>query len=413
MSFSDLCLRLVGWIDKTISPPNLQEGGSTQPEESKPKPALQQYAPIRRAVEGKLEHLVRHEIPEHRELAENDSLELYYVEIEAATEEGQALLDAFCQEFNPAARQQWVRKFIGANATVRLDCLAGVFRSVELPSTSGLDPHLQLLNQGNPAVYSVRLWCKWVQVDGPTPPQYPVNGNPVVLRIHDRQGQREGIRRDAFPIKLGLQSEISVEGTYVSGRHCTLHWRGGQVELEDHSKNGTWVDGAKLHQQTKPLAAGTHQLKLGKGQGDVQEYPEIDVTILVGTVTPTVDPTPLSAYTPIAEPGQTLLAVLSVQDATGSPLIDVLGLPFNIGRSGGNNYVTPPAHAGVSGLHLVIEALVEQGAEVSNPAYEKNGTRLGDALQGEHFLWPYGEEITLAPKWKNDPPVRILLQRPR
>ena len=90
----------------------------------------------------------------------------------------------------------------------------------------------------------------------------------------------------------------------------------------------------------------------------------------------------------------------------------MLRLPFSIGRGAGSGYVTPPAHVGVSGLHLVIESFNDQGAEVLNEAHAKNGTALGGVLQGERFSWPFGEEITLAPKWKNAPPVSILLKRP-
>ncbi len=413
MSFSDLCFRLVGWIDKIISPPDTQYESATPPEEPKHGPLLPKYASLRNAVESKLEHLVRHEIPEHRELAENDSLELYYVEIEATTDEGQALLDAFCKEFNPAARQQWVRKFFGSNATVRLDCLAGVFNSADMPSTTGLDLHSQILNQGTPAVYQVRLWSKWVQaLDASSHSTAIVRGSAVVLRIRDSQGQHDDIRRETYPVKLGRQSEITVEGTFASAGHCTLHWRRGRVELEDHSKNGTWIDGVRLHQQSKPLSLGKHQIKLGKGQGEVKDYPEIGLDILAETATPISQPTPLNTHTPIASDMQALLAVLSAQDATGNPHIDVLRLPFSIGRGAGSGYVTPPAHAGVSGLHLVIESFNDQGAEVLNEANAKNGTALGGVLQGERFFWPFGEEITLAPKWKNAPPVSILLKKP-
>ena len=237
----------------------------------------------------------------------------------------------------------------------------------------------------------------------------------MVLRMQDNQGQHGDIRRETYPIKLGRLGEVAVNGTFASAEHCTLHWLGGQVELEDHSKNGTWVDGIRLHQQSKPLSLGKHQIKLGKGQGEVKDYPEIELDILAEAATPISQPTPLNTHTPIASDMQALLAVLSAQDATGNPHIDVLRLPFSIGRGAKYGYSIPPAHSGVSGTsrpHLIIEAINNHGAEVLNEAHAKNGTALGGVLQGERFHWPFGEEITLAPKWKNAPPVSILLKRP-
>ena len=420
MSLSDLFSRLVEMFGSEITPPKFPGDDIFPPTINKPKPPPKKYAPLRDAVESKLEHLVRYEIPEHRELAKDDMLELYYVEIESMPE-GQALLDAFCKEFSPASRQQWVRDFLGANATVKLDGFTGVYRNAELPSTDHLDQHSQLLNQGTPSAYRVHLWSKWSQATLPKPGK----GNAVVLRIHDAQGEQAGIHRETYPIKIGRQGDITVSGTYASTHHCTLHWHGGQVELEDHSTNGTWIDGAKLHRQSKLLSLGKHSIKLGKGQGDVNDWPEIELDILAekpqihATPTPVVisDATPIviSEVTPIATDAPVLLGVLSVQDATGNPHIDVLRLPFSIGRGAKYDYATPSAHVGVSGSsgpHLVIEAINAEGAEVLNEAHSKNGTLLGGVLQGGRFLWPFGEEITLAPKWKDNPPVRICLKRP-
>lgn len=418
MSLSDLFSRFLEFIGSEVSP-------AEHPTDGQPGPAAKaqtaqptgKYAPIREAVESKLEHLLRHEIPTHREIAGDDYLELHCLEIEAAPE-GQALLDEFCQEFKPAARQAWVRTFIGNNPAVKLDSFAGVFRQAELPSIEHLDPLLQILNLGAPATYRVSLWTRWVQAaPRPQAPSHSApgaRGNPVVLRIQDGQGIRAEIRRETYPIKIGRLGDIAVDGTFTSGEHCSLHWNGGQVELEDHSKNGTWLDGAKLHRQSQPLGLGKHRLKLGKDKGEAKDWPEIEVEILAETVTPIAPVTPVNTgnATPIASDAGTLLAVLSVQDATGNPHLDLSRLPFSIGRGTGRDYVTPPAHAGVSGLHLIIEALGERGAEVLNEAHAKNGTALEGVLQGERFLWPFDQTITLAPQWKNAPPVRIVLKRP-
>lgn len=420
MSLSDLFSRFLEFIGSELSP---AESLSAEPPKPQATMRLQtelppgKYAPIREAVEGRLEHLVSQEIPEHRQLAEDDILELHYVEIESAPE-GQALLDEFCKEFSPSARQAWVRKFFGNNPAVKLDGFARVFRSADLPPTANLDPHLQLLNLGSSDTYRVRLWSRWVQAPKAAPPlprRMPsVRGPAIVLRIYDSRGSNPEIRRETYPIEIGRLGEVVVDGTYVSAEHCTLRCYGGQVELEDHSKNGTWVDGAELHGQTRPLSLGVHRLKLGKGQGEAKDWPEIDLKIIAETVTPIAEPTAVASAlaTPIAADGQAVLAVLSIQDATGNPRRDVLELPFSIGRSADRDYVTPPAHAGVSGHHLVIEAIHEEGADVFNMAHAKNSTALEGILQGERFLWPFDQTISLAPKWKHAEPVLITLQRP-
>jgi hypothetical protein len=339
-------------------------------------------------------------------------LELHYIEIATDAPEGQQLLHEFFKEFNAEARQKWVRKILGSHAAVKLDCLAGVYRSDTLPATAHLDPHRQLLNQDTPSGYRATLWSKWVQAAPPPPPPSPQRGPSILLRIQDAQGAGAPFQRDSYPMLIGRAGDIAVAGTYASSRHCTLRWQNGQVELEDHSTNGTWLDGAKLHRQSKPLSLGAHRLKLGKAQGEAKDWPEIELEFRPEMRTPVSEPTPVSLATPIASDTGPLLAVLSAQDATGSPLIDVQSLPFSIGRSKGCDYATPPAHAGVSSHHLLIEALHERGAEVLNEAHDKNGTALEGELQGERFLWPFGATILLAPKWQKDPPVRLLLKRP-
>ena len=413
-----LITRILDFFGQEVAPAEPPDEPAAAPRRAAKSAVMaRQYAPILDAVAARLEHLARHEIPGHREIARHDLLELHYVEIAAADENGQALLDLFCAEFTPAARQEWVRDHIGGNPAVTLDALAGVYRSAELPSTDGLDRHLQILNQGAPAAYEVRLWKKWV----PAPPAAkasaaaPARGPALVLQMRDGQGQHDDIHRETYPIKIGRRGDVRAEGTFVSSEHCALHWRDGQVLLEDHSRNGTWLDGARLHYGSKPLGVGSHRLKLGQAQGDAQDCPEIQLHILADSATPVAGATPLDAglATPIAgdAPGG-LLAVLACRDDTGEPHIDLLRLPFSLGRGAACDYVAPPGHAGVSSRHLVIEAVDGEGAQVFNAARAKNGTALDGALQGERFLWPYGGEVTLAPKWKSAPPVRILLKRP-
>ena len=385
----------------------------TSPEQiAQAQPIPRKYQSIRDAVESKLEHLMRIEIPEHRDMAKNDVLELQHLEIEATTPEGETLLREYCLEFSLASRQEWVRDFVGTNTAIRLGSFTGVYPCGGLPSNAQIDHRLEILNQGNLASFKLYRYSKWVR-DSVPPPE---TGCQVVLRIHDAQGQKPEIRRDTYPVSIGREGEVVVDGTYVSRHHCSLHGRGGQVELEDHSKHGTWLGGVKLHGQSKLLTPGKHMLKFGKAHGDVKDWPELELEIPFSSATPVANATPINmdiATTPIASEPRKLLAVLSVQDATGNPNIDVLTLPFSIGQQAGRDYVTPPTHAGVSREHLVIESITDEGAEVLNEAHAKNGTTLNGLLQGERFLWPFDGEITLAAKNTRYPLIRITLKHPQ
>jgi len=396
--------------------PKPPEADATQPP---PAAANGHYAPLYAAVQNELQRWAKEKIPEHRRLAKNDVLEPHCLEIEPAAPEGRALLDEFFDEFDTAARQELVRSLLGGNAAVKLDCFADIYRKADLPAADYLDPYLQRLNQDAPAPYSVRLLGRWTRAAAqpdPTPqPQAAVHGSPALLRVHDRRGPQPEIRRETYPLLLGRSGAVVADGRLASGSHCTLRYENGQAVLEDHSRNGTWVDGAKLHQQSQPLALGLHRLKLGGVKGGPEECPEIELELLPAVHTPVATPTPVAACpaTPVVLEPAALLAVLASEDASGGGLRDVLGLPFRIGRASGNDYATPAANAGVSGLHLTIEAMTEDGAEVVNHAQAKNGTALDGALQGERFFWPFGQTLSLAPKFKNAEPVSITLKRPQ
>lgn len=60
---------------------------------------------------------------------------------------------------------------------------------------------------------------------------------------------------------------VRIEGTYVSGEHAKLLWTGGQWRVKDlGSKNGTFVDGARLKVGTSAVVrAGS---KIGFGEED-------------------------------------------------------------------------------------------------------------------------------------------------
>jgi hypothetical protein len=417
-----------------LAPPNDEEAASPVAQNhvdrakaksiNKPAGPSKKYLEIQAAVEDRLNYLLHHEIPEHRKVAGQDVMELNYIEIESSPE-GEALLKEFFEEFNPAARQSWVRKLLGANGLVKLDVFDGVHASFNLPATENLDKHEQMLSQGKPLTYSVHVWGSWVQQAVPpsfSPDSRTIKGHETVFRILDTKGSRQE-RRGDYPLTVGRNDGcgVAVAGTFVSGVHFVLHFDGGRLWLEDLSRNGTWIEGRKAPpKQRVELDRSIYRLKLGRETGEARDCPEIELEIARApaagfdgaTPIASFNATPISMPMSVAAPAGGLLAVLSIEDATGNPRRDITQLPFTIGRGQDRDYTTSPAHAGVSGRHLVIEDIDDRGAQVWNEAHHKNGTALGETLQPERFFWPFDAEIVLAPKWRKDPPVRIVLKRP-
>lgn len=422
---------LLGAVWRWLSPPppSDDEGVSiavSQPASQGAKPPPMQkpkgrYSEILMAVESRLSYLMRVEIPEHLDIAKHDVLELLYLEIEPS-DHGQALLKSFFTEFGPAARQERIREMLGENAAIKLDRFAGIYDRDNLPDTTSLDKHEQMLNQGVRPTYSVYVWSRWVRptmpASSPPPPGGNINGQPVVLRVQDARGPQPDIHQSTYPLTIGRSGScaVVVAGTFVSGSHCSLHSEQGKIWLEDHSKNGTWIDGRKApKQQRVELSTGHHRLKLGKEAGEAKDCPDIELEFFatpIAAMDSGATPIDASDATPVMNVAK-LLAVLSIEDAMGkSRLRDVLRLPYTLGRAEDRDYTTPPAHAGVSGKHLTIQEITNTGARVLNEAHEKNGTALDGQLQPAEFFWPFDSTIALAPKRRQDPPVLITLKRP-
>jgi predicted component of type VI protein secretion system len=244
----------------------------------------------------------------------------------------------------------------------------------------------------------------------------------------DKGGSTRTAEIEHFPAVLGssAHADIEISGYYVSARHCTLHWDGQRIWLADHSTNGTWVDGERVHRGARVVLANGAMLGFGrdKGDRDHDRYPAIHVQLTHEAMEPGASFTPVapSCSTPVA-PGVAMLiplqaaaekaplAVLAIVDASGSPRRDVLKLPFTIGRGSAQDYVVPDANQGVSREHLVIEEINRSGAVMLNRAVDKNGTFAGGQALPERFVWRFGQEIVLGDKWKSAPAVRMALRQ--
>lgn len=407
------------------------------------------YTPIKQAVERRINTFLRQDVVSHLEIGHNDVFFLHYIEIHAEGH-GEALLTEFLKEFPPASRIDWAKKLLGPEVGqhVRLDQFLGLnkdFAPEDLAKTDP-DPFEEALNQSaEPPTFRITLYGRWekpqteaqpVREYGSFPPRAPrVPGPRVRLIVQDAKlpsrgpgGATRVVEFDEFPAVLGSSSKADVEisGYYVSAGHCMLHWDGRQVWLEDHSKNGTWLDGQRVAPATRIALADGAVLSFGreKGDTDYDRYPTMRTQLIRRPVAPGVTNTPLapSGTTPVTPAAKTPiatqapiesapLAVLAIMDATGTSKRDVLKLPFTIGRGSDQDYVVPDANQGASRKHLVIEELTDTGAVVFNKAVSKNGTFAGDQELSERFVWSFDQEIVLARKWTRAQVVRLSLRR--
>jgi FHA domain len=414
------------------------------------RPTATRYAPIREAVERRVNTFLRQDLVSHLEIGFNEIFLLHYIEI-VAESQGAIALDQFLHEFSPEARVHWVKKLLGpaVGQHVSLDQFVGLDKEFTAEDLAETDPFEEQLNQAatRPA-YRIILHGRWesgpaaeqraAQSSGanPAPPAQATRLAGPCLRLAVQDAKSPNPRKgggtriaeiEHFPAVLGssVHADVEISGYYVSARHCTLHWEGQQLWLEDHSTNGTWVDGEPAHRGTRVALANGVMLGFGRDRGrrEHDRYPVIDVQLMRNPLAPGATSTPVSpsCSTPIAPAVATAvwieapeenapLAVLAIVDATGSVRRDVLKLPFTIGRGSAQDYVVPDANQGVSREHLVVEEINQSGAVTLNKAVSKNGTFADSQELPERFVWRFGQEIVLGEKWTSAPVVRMSLR---
>ena len=399
------------------------------------RPTTTRYAPIRKAVERRLRTFLREDLVSHLEIGPDETFVLHYLEI-SAEGPGAADLDHFLEEFSPQARVQWVKKLLGPAVSrhISLDQFLGLDKDFPAEVLAETDPFEDKLNQAAVAFYRVTLHGRWVGAAPAHPAARASAGHEraagpgVRLSLQDARSPHAAktIEIEHFPAVVGssTHADVEVSGYYVSARHCTLHWEGEQLLLADHSTNGTWVDGERVQRGNRVALANGALLGFGRDRGDAEfdRYPALRVSLLRQPVAPGTSATPVtpSVSTPVAPAGGggrtspvgrvSALAVLAVADATGTPLRDVITLPFTIGRGSSQDYVVPDSNEGVSREHLVIEEINPMGAVTLNRGLSRNGTFSANQALPERFVWRFGQEIVLGERWADAPPVSITLQ---
>ena len=301
------------------------------------KPTATRYAPIREAIERRINTFLRDDLVSHLEIGFNEIFLLHYIEI-AADSQGAAGLTQFLHEFSPESRVLWIRKLLGGalGRHVSVEQFLGLDREFTAEQLAETDPFEEKLNQAATPLYRVILHGRWengppaeresgppaeqpaAPAANPSPPPEAsqLAGPRLRLSVQDAkspgagapsgrssdpsrgvQGERAPSGRssdpsrsndehevriieiDRFPAVVGssVQADVELSGYYVSARHCTLHWDGQQLWVADHSTNGTWVDGERVRRGARVALANGARLGFGRdeGEGDHDRYPAV------------------------------------------------------------------------------------------------------------------------------------------
>jgi hypothetical protein len=403
------------------------------------RPTVTRYNAIREAVERRINSFLRQDLVSHLEIGFNEIFVLHYIEI-CADNQGRPQLLLFLKEFSPDARIDWVKKLLGpaVGQHVNIDQFMGLDQEFSAADLAETDPFEEALNHAAQPPYRITLHGRWelrknsapVAAQAASPMR--LSGPMLRLAIQDAKAPNSGTRGieiGEFPVALGssAQADVEISGYYASAMHCTLYWNEGRIWLEDHSTNGTWLDGHRLKRGTRVALREGAELSVGRDRGDreYERYPALRIHGIAATNAPGANHTPVAPpanSAPLAPEGATPiaafatrdampLAVLDIVDATGTPKRDVLRIPFSVGRGSAQDYVVPDANEGVSREHLLIESVDQNGATTRNLALGKNGTFAGRLPLPERFTWRFDEEIVLAEKWGSAPVVRMTLRR--
>ncbi|MGH8672770.1 MAG: FHA domain-containing protein, partial [Burkholderiales bacterium] len=289
------------------------------------RPTATRYAPIRKAVERRVNAFLREDLVSHLEIGFNEIFLLHYIEI-SADSQGAAELEQFLDEFSPEARVHWVQKLLGpaVGKHVSVEQFLGLDKEFPAEALAETDPFEERLNQAAASLYRVILHGRWES--GPAAAQSAAQTERVAgpcLRLSVQDAKSPGGTRiaeiESFPAVLGssVHADVEISGYYVSARHCTLHWEEERLWLADHSTNGIWVDGERVRRGTRVALANGALLGFGRDRGDAEHdrYPAIRAHRMRQPVAPDASTTPVSpsVSTPVA-PG-VAASILSAENA--------------------------------------------------------------------------------------------------
>jgi hypothetical protein len=262
-------------------------------------------------------------------------------------------------------------------------------------------------------------------------PVTPLAGQRVEFELDDADGRRRVVLPSVLPgrryaVGKGEGCDLRVSGTYVSRRHAEL-WRdedGSWWVADAGSTNGVRIerpprgetrDGASAQdsalavEQPQRLPEGARIVLSARAEGPASDYPWLALRApapAAARITPIAArvggagagaPAPRTPLTAILSAQPSLAWCVAVLQADGMRTVDVResALPFSVGRSRNQSLVIDRRHEGVSGHHLDITALDDDGAAVC--VHGDNGVQVDGTAHaaGSRLHWRAGQTLRL------------------
>ena len=427
------------------------------------------YAPLIGAVRDELEHFVASHVRLHVVIAERDRFMLTSIGIRSpGGAEARDLLRQFMREFRPEQVKRYLaREVIGRlpNAAVIDLSQFGGLADLEAGERPGDDDEYRELLAAlrtTPALpiarpYDVSVLGRWSEAEATSAapgavagarridtPATPLAGRRCEFDIDDGAGPRRAVLHAVVPgrryvVGKDESCDLRIDGTYTSRRHAEIWLDDDGWHVADAgSTNGIRVedDGAAAGRPARPAAAavsGDAPIRVGAGmrivlsaraEGPRSDYPSIALrpersssaaAPSSSPATPIAGPagvpkTPLTSVLPVRD--ETRLAITARQ-VSGESVVPLAAdaLPLTIGRSRDQALVIDRRHPGVSGRHVAIDSVDDDGAH--GIVHGDNGVDIDGSHHGpgERFDWHPGQSMVLGGALPGEPACTLVLAR--
>jgi len=418
--------------------------------DARPEPALDEvlhlgaYGPLIAAIRDELEHFVASHVRLHLAIADRDRFLLTSIAVRApADEERRRQLERFMREFKPEQLKRYlVRELIAGlpNASaLDLSQFAGLVDADAAERAPADGDYRELIAaltvapaSSAPRPYRVELVGRWTELEAPVVPtpakagaRQPTPATPLAtgarceFDVEDADGRRRVVLPSVVPerryvVGKGEGCDIRVNGAYASRRHAEVWMEGGAWWAADaDSTNGIRIEGAHasaaattnaLNAQPVRLAPGDRLVLSARAEGPAADYPSMALRTAPSAaagarVTPiasaAVPKTPLTAVMVPAETRAVWKLTLVQAQGVRTLEVDASALPVRVGRSRSQTLMVDRAHDGVSGHHLEIAALDDDGAQVV--VHGDNGIVVDGVPHacGSRLTWKPGETLVL------------------
>jgi pSer/pThr/pTyr-binding forkhead associated (FHA) protein len=434
-------------------PPSLRDGSAPGAETSEPtvgrsadrerEAHLGPYAPLIAAIRDELEQFVASQLRLHLAIAERDRYVLTSVEVECAgSEEHRTLLRRFIAEFRPEQIKHYLARDIIAGlrnaSAIDLTQFAGLNAAQPAQPAEQEDPYRELLadlQSSAPGAatrpFEVTLVGRWSPTDAPMAAvasrrarpdataahgnvHTPLAGRTFVIEAEDAGGAR---RIDLASIVPGRRyvigkdggCDVVVEGVYASRRHCEIWFDKDTWWVADAgSTNGIRVEASGSIARADPdgdritpieLPIGASLVLSARARGSAKEYPRVAVHAGAPADAKSSESQATTVpVTPIAPPrprARTYTVAACMASGMREAEVGPRALPFSLGRSRNQTLIVDWDHNEVSGRHLEIVALDDDGASVivhGDNGVDVDGTHYA---AGAQFRWLPGQAVQL------------------